>query len=116
MMKPFTIHLENGHSFGIPPKVYQYLPQAAVSASELGSIEPSLLEPLEDGKPGVVCTLYGSKLAFSILVECAALPPVVVPSMVALDDFIPPRPVLQGADSCDVWRVIVSRMVEAEEL
>ena len=72
-----TVHLENGHSFGIPPKIYQYLAQAAIAASELASIEPLVLEPLEDGKPGAVCTLYGSKFAFSILVECGALPPVV---------------------------------------
>jgi len=69
-----AIHLENGHSFGIPPKVYQYLAQAAVSASELASIEPLLLQPLEDGKPRV-CTLYGAKFAFSILVDCAVVSP-----------------------------------------
>jgi hypothetical protein len=90
-----TVHLERGQSFGVDATVYHALAQAAISASELASFEPLLLEPLEDGKRGVVCTLYGSKLAFSILVECAALPPVVVLSMVALDDFIPPLPVLQ---------------------
>ena len=73
--------------------------------------------PWRTVKPGAVCTLYGSKFAFSILVECAALPPVVVLSMAALDDFIPPLPVVQGhADSLDVWRVIVSRMVQPEGL
>jgi hypothetical protein len=109
--------VEQGQSFGLPPEIYQCLAQAAVSASELASIEPLLLEPLENGKPGLVCTLYGNKFAFSILVECAALPPVVVLSMAALDDFIPPLSVVQGhADSLDVWRAILSRMVQAEGL
>ena len=76
-----------------------------------------MLEPLENGKPGAVCTLYGAKFAFSILVECAALPPVVVLSMAALDDFIPPLSVVEGrADHYGVWRVIVSRMLFAEGL
>jgi hypothetical protein len=81
--------------------------QAAILASELASIEPLLLEPLQNGKPGAVCTLYESKSAFSIVVECAALPPVVVLSMVALGDFIPALPVVQGrADDYRAWRVI----------
>ena len=70
-----TVRLEGGRFLGIRPNNYQCLAQAAISANELASIEVRVLEPLESGKPGAVCTLYGAKFAFSILVECAALSP-----------------------------------------
>ena len=36
---------------------------------------------------------------------------------VGLDDFTPPKVIVEGhADSLDVWRVIVARMVQAEVL
>ena len=68
-----TVRLKRGQSFGIPPDIYQCLAQVAISASELTSIDATVLEPLENGKPGAVCTLCGAKLAFSILVECIRL-------------------------------------------
>jgi hypothetical protein len=60
-----------------------------------------------------VCTLYGATFVFSMLVEVRCASPLVVLNMTSLDDFIHP----QGhADSLDVWRVIVSRMLQAEGL
>jgi hypothetical protein len=110
-----TVHLERGESFGIPAHIYQCLAQAAISANELAGIEPVLLEPLESGKPGALCCLYGKQYSFSILIECANVPHVVVLSMVGLDDFIPPEAVVEGhADSLDVWRAIVALMLQAE--
>ena len=109
------VHLEHGQSFGIPKGVYYFLAQAAINAEELAGIEPVLLEPLESGKPGALCCLYGKQYSFSILVECADEPPAVVLSMVGLDDFIPPEAIAKGrTDRVDVWRVIVSRMLQAE--
>ena len=72
---PFAWNGDN--PLGFRPEIYQSLAQAAISASQLAQIEPMMLEALENGNPGVVCTLYRSKFAFSILVECGALPPVV---------------------------------------
>ena len=60
---------------GIRPNNYQCLAQTAISASELASIEATVLESLENSKPGAICTLYGAKFAFSILVDCAVLSP-----------------------------------------
>ena len=66
-----------------------------------------LLEPLENGKPrGSLYAFIGNKFVFSGVL-----------SMAALDDFIPPLPVVEGhADSFDVWRVIVSQILKAEGL
>jgi len=59
-----TVPLEKGQSFGIPPNIYQALAQAAISASELAGIEPALIEPLESGKLGALCSLYASNPSF----------------------------------------------------
>ena len=55
-----TVRLERGRFLGIRPNNYQCLAQTAISASELASIEATVLESLENGKPGAVCTLYGT--------------------------------------------------------
>ena len=70
-----TVRLERGRFLGIRPNNYQCLAQTAISASELASIEATVLESLENSKPGAICTLYGAKFAFSILVDCAVLSP-----------------------------------------
>jgi hypothetical protein len=91
-----TVHLERRQSFGIPrwptsawPKQPSWLASSPQSSRCCWSLCKTVSR-------GAVCTLYGSKFAFSIVVECAPLPPVVVLSMVALDDFIPALPVVQG--------------------
>jgi hypothetical protein len=111
-----TIHLERGQSFGIPPRIYQCLAQAAISASELGGIEPQILEPLHDGRPGAICTLFGRLHAFSIQIEIKPPPPIVALGMSLLDDPAPPLQPECGGNARDftIWREIVERMLKAE--
>jgi hypothetical protein len=109
-----TVHLEHGQSFGIPWNIYQCLAQAAISCSTLAGIEPVLLEPLSDGRPGAVCTLYGNRHAFWIQLECEP-PPVMVLSAATLDSTEDPEWIADGNATCSGdWRSIVHLMLEAE--
>jgi hypothetical protein len=64
-----TVRLERGESFGIPPMTYQKLAQASISCSELGGVEPTMIEKLENGEPGCVCTLFGKHSMYQIKLE-----------------------------------------------
>jgi len=59
-----TIHLENGHSFGIPPNIYQMLAQAAISASELAGIERALIEARRASSQARSTTCTASNTSF----------------------------------------------------
>jgi hypothetical protein len=110
-----TVHLENGRSFGIPPRIYQCLAQPAISASELAGIEPQILEHLPGGRRVAVCTLFGAQ-PFTIQIDIDPPPPIVGLGMCGLDD---PTPSLER--ECDgdarrfaTWRGIVECMLRAE--
>jgi hypothetical protein len=81
-----TTHLERGESYGLSPRVYQNLAQAAISAEELCGIEPVLLEPIGGG--GCVCTLYGQTNAYQIGIHTHPpnAPPIAVLKIMELDD------------------------------
>jgi hypothetical protein len=66
------VHLENGHSLWIPKLVYYFLAQAAISAEELGGIEPQTLTPHEDGGAGAILFLWG-KSGVSLFLSIARL-------------------------------------------
>jgi hypothetical protein len=72
-----TVHLERGARFGIPANVYHLLAQAAISAQELGGIEPQVLTPHEDGRPDALLFLLGRHLSFFVSVDCSLSPPAV---------------------------------------
>src|SRR5258708_3957089 len=111
-----TVRLENGRSFGIPRRIYRFLAQAAISASELADIEPQILEHLENDRPGCVCILYGKEFAYTIQIECEPPPPPIVALGISLlDDPTLPEPVTGGdARSFDTWRVLVDAMLRSE--
>ena len=70
-----NIHLEHGQSFGMPKGVYFQLAQAAIGAEELGGIEPQILTPHQDHRPGAVLFLWGKKWSFFVSVDCSIDPP-----------------------------------------
>ena len=85
--EPRLVRLERGRFLGIRPNNYQCLAEAVVSASELASIEATLLEPWRT-------VSQGQSVRFTA-----------------------PLLVVQGrANDYGVWRVIVSRMLQDEGL
>jgi hypothetical protein len=110
-----TARLENGLSFGIPPRVYYCLAQAAISAYELAGIEPVTLEHLPDNRPGAICTLYGKVSAFTIQIAMEH-PPVVALNAQGLDELGGFICICGGsAYDFDTWRKIVTHMLQAEK-